>query len=102
MSKAESNNTWRDRLIEEIEKSGLSMREVSIRAGLSHGYLFGTLRGGKDPTINRLISICDAIPVSVEYILHGHDVTPEDSEILELLHRHPEKRAAILNLISQD
>ena len=102
MEKNTETQTWLDRLIEAVEQSGCSMRELSIKAGLSHGYLYGVMRDGKEPTISSLISICAALDVSPVYILHGYDVTPEDSEILELLHRHPEKMAAILSLISSD
>ena len=83
-------------------ESGKSKRAISLDSGNSPGYVHSILTEGKEPKISSLIDVCNAIPVSIIYILHGHDVTPEDSEILELLHRHPEKRAAILNLISQD
>jgi hypothetical protein len=93
---------WKTRLAEAIEQSGKSKRAISLESGNSPGYVHSILTEGKEPKVSSLIDVCDAIPVSVIYILHGHDVTPEDSEILELLHRHPEKRAAILNLISAD
>jgi len=93
---------WKARLEAAIVESGKSKRAISLDSGNSPGYVHSILTEGKEPKISSLIDVCNAIPVSIIYILHGHDVTPEDSEILELLHRHPEKRAAILNLISQD
>ena len=93
---------WKKRLEASIEASGKSKRAISLESGNSPGYVHSILTEGKEPKISSLISICEAVPVSPIYILHGYDVTPEDSEILDLLHRHPEKMAAILSLISSD
>jgi hypothetical protein len=95
-----SDADWKSRLEGAIKASGKSKRAISLASGNNPGYVHSILAEGKDPTITNLIAVCDAVPVSLVYILHGHDVTPEDSEILELLHRHPEKRAAIQSLIS--
>ncbi|GHE88501.1 hypothetical protein GCM10016455_05790 [Aliiroseovarius zhejiangensis] len=95
-----SNSDWRQRLEEAIAESGKSMRSISIASGNGPGYVHSIIVEGKDPTISNLIAVCDTIPTSIIYILHGHDVTPEDAEILDLLHRHPDKRSAIQSLIS--
>jgi hypothetical protein len=95
------DSEWRKRLRDAIEaQPGVSQRSVSLASGNGPGYVHSILAEGKDPTISKLIAVCDAVPVSIIYILHGHDVTPEDAEILDLLHRHPDKRSAIQSLIT--
>lgn len=95
-----STEAWKERLAAAIVASGKSKRAISQASGNGPGYVHSILSEGKDPKITNLMAVCDAIPASIIYILHGHDVTPEDAEILELLHRHPDKRSAIQSLIS--
>ena len=94
-----SEENWRLRLSQAIEASGKSKRAVSQASGNGPGYVHGILAEGKDPTITNLMAVCDAIPVSIIYILHGLEVTPEDAELLKQLHDHPSKREAIQSLI---
>lgn len=91
---------WRQRLSAAIESSGKSKRSISQTSGNGPGYLHSILSEGKDPTITKLLAVCDAIPVSALLILFGHDVTPADAHILDLLHQNPSKRDAIQQLIS--
>ncbi len=94
------NADWRQRLKGAIESSGKSMREVSLASGHSPGYVHSIFTEMKDPKITTLISVCEAIPVSLIYVLHGFEVNPEDERLLKELHEHPTKRDAIRNLIS--
>ena len=94
-----ASDEWRGRLAAALEESGKSKRAVSIASGNAPGYLHGILAEGKEPTISKLIDVCDAIPVSPVYILYGLDVRPEDHAILEALHRNPRARDGILALI---
>ncbi|ATI41915.1 transcriptional regulator [Pacificitalea manganoxidans] len=97
-----SNADWRTRLADAIGKSGKSKRAVSLASGNGPGYVHSIIAEGKDPTITNLLAVCDAIPVSMVYILHGHEMTPEDALLLKELHRHPSKRAAIQSLLKPE
>ncbi|MGY6704918.1 helix-turn-helix domain-containing protein [Roseinatronobacter sp.] len=91
--------TWRDRLQDQLRRDGRSMREVSLAAELSAGYLHGILKDGKDPTIDRLAAIAKAMNVSLAFILVGLDVTPETEQVVQALQRDPDRRDAILRLL---
>ena len=93
-------SSWRERLRQAIKDRSLSKRSVSLRAQLGQGYLHSILDEGKEPTIQNLADVCAAIPVSMSYILYGFDVTPEDEAIIAAMHESPEKRQAVLTLIS--
>ena len=92
-------NAWRSRLEAAIESSGKSKRAISLASGAGPGYVHSILKEGKVPTIENLMSICEAIPVSLAYILYGFDITHEDAELLAALKESPETRAAMLTLI---
>lgn len=91
---------WRIRLEEAARASGKSANAISAAAGLAPNYLHGVLKQGKEPTVERLLRLCEAIPASPIYILHGHDVQPEDEKILRLLRDNPRARAGILAILA--
>lgn len=93
-------NSWRTRLRQAIKDRNLSKRGVSLRAQLGQGYLHSILDEGKEPTIQNLADVCAAIPISMSYILYGFEVTREDEAIIAAMHESPEKRQAVLTLIS--
>ena len=93
------HETWRHRLNAALKARNISMRQASIRAGAGDGYVQSVLVGGKDPTIDKLRAVCDAVPVSLAYILFGHDITAEDEAIVASLHAGPEVRDAVLTII---
>lgn len=76
---------WKDRLAEGIAKSGRSHRDVSLSAKLNPGYLHSILKEGKDPTVGSLVAICEAVGLSIYFVLGGFDITPEKQRYLELL-----------------
>lgn len=86
-------------MLSAIQADGRSLREISLAAGVSHGYLHGIIRDGKEPTLDRFIKICRALRVSSAYILLGADISPDTEEIIQALEDSPEKRAAILSLL---
>ncbi len=91
---------WRQRLRAALEKSGRSKRSISLAAGKGAGYLHSILSEGKEPTIESLSRICHAIDISMNYILYGKEVSPEDKEFIELISKlSPEERKAILTLL---
>lgn len=89
---------WRERFEREVDNSTLSMRAISLAAGLGPGYVHSVIKEGKDPTIENLIKVCDVLNVSTAYVLHGLEFTPNEAQILELIRKNPARRDAILSL----
>lgn len=92
-------DTWRERLEAALKEKKLSKRAASLRAGKGDGYVHSILAEGKDPTIDNLKDVCDAVGVSMAFILHGFDMTPEDERILAAMHEGVERRDAVLTLL---
>jgi len=92
---------WRERLEQAILEDGRSLRDLSLAAGLSHGYLHGILRDDKEPKLDRFIQICREIGVSPAYVLLGVNVSPEAEAIIRLLDADPAARDAVLALLSR-
>ena len=80
-----SREAWRNRLQEAAEKSGKSLRAVSLAAGCSPGYLHGILSSRKEPTIARLVKLCDMLGVSVTYVVLGIAWSPTQEQLLLLM-----------------
>lgn len=94
-----SESTWRDRIEEAVRKDGRSLRDISLAAGLSHGYLHGILRDNKEPTLDRFVRICAELGLSVSYAMMGARVSPETEAIIRGLESDPATRDAILALV---
>tara|TARA_Y100000310_G_C20638556_1_gene792568 strand:- start:361 stop:687 length:327 start_codon:yes stop_codon:yes gene_type:complete len=94
-------DAWRARLVEAIEHSGKSARAISTEAGLGPGYVHSIIKEGKDPTVERLLSVCDAVPVSLIYVMYGVDAEPDDIAILRLLQENPDARKGILTILGK-
>ncbi len=90
---------FRERLRTAVAASDKSLRAISLAAGAGPGYLHSILEEGKSPSVDRLMKVCDAIPVSPAYIMLGIDAKPEDMTILELLHKNPDARDGILRIL---
>lgn len=60
---------WRFMMLETIKANGDTMRAVSLRAGLSTGYLHGVLIDGKDPTVEKFLAVCAAVPMDMFTLL---------------------------------
>jgi hypothetical protein len=93
------NDAWRGRLRAALDESGKSDRAVSLAAKCGPGYVHSIFKEGKEPTIDKLMAVCAAVPVSLPYVLYGVDVEPEDFEILRAMHDNPDARAAILAIL---
>ena len=93
------DDSFRERLSGAIERAGKSARRVSLDAGLGPGYVHSIIKERKDPTIDKLIAICDAIPISLMYVVYGVDASPHDIEILRALRDHPAARDGILAIL---
>ena len=92
---------WRDRLQAALDKKGKSAREISLKAGKGPGYLHSILKEGKDPTVESMGAVCDALEVSVAWILLGVDMSRETEEILQAIEGYPARRDAVLQLLDQ-
>lgn len=92
---------WRQRLEEAARKDGRSLRDISLAAKLSHGYLHGILRDGKEPTLDRFARICKELNLSLSYALMGVHVSTETEEIIKGLDSDPGTREAILALLKR-
>ncbi len=91
---------WRSRLLAAIKASGKSHRELSLAAGMGAGYVNSLFNDHKDPTIKNLMSVCEAVGVSLSYVLYGYEMSAETEEILRLLQKAPEgERDALLRLL---
>lgn len=96
-----ADDKWRIRVERAVSEDGRSLRDISLAAGLSHGYLHGILRDGKEPTLDRFVRICQELGVSLSYALLGADVTPETEVIIEALADDEETRSAVLALLKR-
>lgn len=90
---------WRKRLATAVEESGMSKRAISLAAKAGPGYVHSVLSEGKDPTVEKLMAVCDVLGVSPTFILYGVDVHREDAEIIAAMRRNPSTRAAVLALL---
>lgn len=99
---AMTDDTWRDRIEAAAKKDGRSLREISLAAGLSHGYVHGVLRDGKEPTLDRFIKICKALDMSLAYALTGVEVSGKTLDLIEAIERGGPRRDAILALLQDD
>jgi hypothetical protein len=92
---------WRDRLAAAIENSGKSARRVSLDSGNGPGYVHSILKEGKDPTVDNLMKVCGAVPVSVTKILFDFEISPETEEIVSSLESNPSQRDGILKILAK-
>ncbi len=67
-------------------KSGLSLRALAEKVGISHNTLATYERNDVVPTVTNAIKICEYFKVPVEYLLYGKKTTTDfnDSELLNL------------------
>jgi transcriptional regulator with XRE-family HTH domain len=91
-----AQDEWRKRLQEAVEKSGKSLRAVSLAAGCSPGYLHGILNSNKEPTLTRLIKLCGVLNVSVTFVALGVAWSPQQERLLLLMSELPDEQKALL------
>lgn len=88
----------RARLEAEIKRQRRSMSETSLLAGLSKGYVRNVIVREQVPTIDKLHAICEALEISVPWVLYGQAVPKDAQEIFDLLEHDPKKFYALLEL----
>lgn len=96
------NDGWRGRLMAALTEKKMSKRAVSLQAGGGAGYLHSILAEGKDPTIGKLMAVCEVLGASPTYILYGVDVRPEDAEVISAMRESPLTRDAVLALLKHN
>lgn len=79
-----ADKSWRERLADAIEGKQTSERALSIAIGRASSYVNGVLKLGKEPTIENLVKMADALDVSLMWLLFGDDVSPEAERLLRL------------------
>lgn len=95
-----SGDTWRDRLKAAIKAKGMSMRGVSLAAGMGPGYVFSIVSEDKDPTIENLVKICDVLDVPLYRIVYGDQPSAQAQEVVDLWgDAGPTTRRAILDIL---
>ena len=92
-------DVWFDRLLNAIADSGLSYREISLKAGLSDSYVRQMIGMGKQPTISKFLKICDVIGVNPIAILTDDKSATQVNALVSHLEKMPAaKREALLLL----
>jgi len=94
-----TGNNWKVRLLEIIEKSGRTQKDISVEAGLGRAYLYGVCREGKEPSVENFLAICKALNVSPAFVLFGWNITEKQQELLRLLGSSDDKTEAVLTLL---
>lgn len=90
---------WRERLQMALDATGMSMRDISLKAKCSPGYVHGILKDGKEPTIDRLLRVADVLGISKQWLLFGYVLDKETEEIItKLAALSPRERRAFLTL----
>lgn len=91
----------RQRLRDSLAESGRSMRNVSLEAGLAHGYLNSILNEGKEPTVPNIARICREMDVSLAWILLGINASPRAVKLIEFMERNPDRVDSILSILGE-
>lgn len=91
--------SWRTRLEEAVAASDKSASALSLEAGTARNYLYSILKEGREPTIAKLLALCDVLKVSPVYLLYGFDVDPETADLIVAIQGNPRAREALLSLL---
>lgn len=65
--------TWRDRIKGLIKERELSMKSLSLKAGLSESAVRDAVTRGRDPSIDNFVKIAEALGVSPVWLLQGDE-----------------------------
>lgn len=66
---------WAARLDQRIQKDGTSHRGFAIRADIAHSSLSQFIKGARDPQLDTIVKLSDALGVSIIWLLTGQNVT---------------------------
>ncbi|MVO16823.1 helix-turn-helix domain-containing protein [Rhodobacteraceae bacterium CY05] len=73
---------WRQRLRQALDDRNLDYDEVSVSAGSNAEYVSKMLAGRFNPTVARLMKICEAGGINMAY-LFSDDPSEEEQSVLE-------------------
>lgn len=99
MSDIAPEGDWRARLRQVLTEKSLSMRKVSLEAGLGPGAVHSWLSEGKDPSVTNLMDVARVIGVTLVWLTKGYDITPKGEEILSRLENDPDREDSVLTLL---
>lgn len=89
--------TWRDRLLQAIEKSGKTNRQVSLAARRSPNYAHQIIYNGKEPTLKNLMAMIEQTGASSVWVIQGLDLDGDAERLLKIfLELRPDQRTAML------
>lgn len=96
------DETWRFRLLAEIDRSELSGREICKRAGVGSSFISDLKNAGKSPKAENVVKVADALGVSLTWIFAGVTLSQEAEEIARIWAMLPsESQDALLALARQ-
>lgn len=72
------------RLREAIDNSGMSRREISIKAGFDPSYVHQIYNSRNTPNLDRLLRLCEVLNVSAVAIITGLDQSADEEALLKL------------------
>lgn len=82
---------WRQRLLDAIEHSPLSDRQICKRAGVGSSFVSDLKNAGKDPKAASVVKVVSALDVSLSYVFAGIDISPETEEVVRIWTRLPKE-----------
>jgi transcriptional regulator with XRE-family HTH domain len=99
MEKTFDIEAMRQRISAVLTEKNISKRQASLAAGLGPGYVHSIIAEGKEPTVTNLAQVCNAIGVSLAYVMYGAEISPQVEKLISLIDQNPQKRDAILALL---
>ena len=87
---------WRTRLRQALDDRGLDFDEVSEAAGCNREYVSKMLAGRFNPTVARLMKICEAGGIDMAY-LFAEEPTDGDRSVIEKASELSEPDAELVN-----
>ncbi|MDE4175772.1 helix-turn-helix transcriptional regulator [Phaeobacter sp. PT47_59] len=91
----EDDDRWRKRLRQALDDRGLDYDEVSAAAGYNAEYVSKVLNGRFNPTVARVLRICEVAKIDMAYLFSG-DPSADERSILEKAADLPEEDAQLV------
>jgi transcriptional regulator with XRE-family HTH domain len=90
---------WRTRLLEAIDASGRSDRDISRAAKLGQNAVNELRNTAKQPSVEKVIKIAEEVGVSLSYLFLGIEASAEDDRFLKLLSAASQQERDAVQLI---
>lgn len=80
---------------------GYSVNKLAIRSGISQSYLREIELGNKNPTVEILSILCDALDISLKEFFDDQEQGDfsQDPLLAEIYHLSPDQRASLLSFL---